>query len=323
MDSPAPPFSCSVIIRCHNEERHIGRLLSGVLRQTVGDVEIIVVDSGSTDATLSIVAQYPARVVRIPQDEFSFGRALNIGCGAARSPLLVFASAHVYPVYEDWLETLLAPFADPTVALVYGKQRGEDRTRFSEHRVFARWFGDHSVEDQDHPFCNNANAAVRRSVWSALPFDEDLTGLEDIDWAQRVRRQGHKIVYSAEAEIIHVHEESPRRIYNRYRREAIAMKRIYPNERFGLTDFVHLWTRNLVNDGLCAAREGRFWSSIGDIAVFRTMQFWGTYRGFGLHGPVTTTLKHTFYYPHDWRGRSAADPRRARRVDYGTLGHDE
>ncbi|NEO00616.1 MAG: glycosyltransferase, partial [Moorea sp. SIO3I7] len=44
----------SIIIRCYNEEEHIGRLLSGIMQQTIQDVEIIVVDSGSTDATPSI-----------------------------------------------------------------------------------------------------------------------------------------------------------------------------------------------------------------------------------------------------------------------------
>ncbi|MFB8794966.1 MAG: glycosyltransferase [Microcoleus sp.] len=45
---------CSVVIRCYNEEQHIGRLLSGIMEQSVRDVEIILVDSGSTDATVGI-----------------------------------------------------------------------------------------------------------------------------------------------------------------------------------------------------------------------------------------------------------------------------
>lgn len=323
MTSTKPRPSCSVIIRCHNEERHIGRLLSGILRQTVDEVEIIVVDSGSTDATLSIAAQYPARILSIPPDEFSFGRALNLGCDAARSTFLVVASAHVYPVYEDWLERLLAPLSEPEVALVYGRQRGDQRTRFSEHRVFARWFPGESNPDQTHSFCNNANAAIRRSVWDELAFDEELTGLEDIDWARRARERGHRIAYAADAEVVHVHEEAPRRIFNRYRREAIAMRRIFPHERFGFVDFVRLWTTNLLSDAVCAARGGQLWRSLGGIVMFRTMQFWGTFRGFRLDGPVTSTLKHTFYYPNGWRDRPAAECRAVRRVDYGTLEHDE
>jgi len=44
----------SVVVRAYNEARHIGRLLEGIRRQTVQDVEVVLVDSGSTDATVDI-----------------------------------------------------------------------------------------------------------------------------------------------------------------------------------------------------------------------------------------------------------------------------
>ena len=106
-------MNVSIVIRCYNEERHIGRLLSGIMQQTLSDVEIVVVDSGSTDATLTIAARYPVRVVSMTPEEFSFGRSLNRGIEAASGDHIVICSAHVYPTYRDWLERLLAPFADP------------------------------------------------------------------------------------------------------------------------------------------------------------------------------------------------------------------
>src|SRR5687767_9675238 len=127
----------SVIIRCLNEERHIGKLLAGIQQQTLKDVEIIVVDSGSTDATLSIASNCPVRILHIHPKEFSFGRALNLGCKNATGKYLVMVSAHCYPLYRDWLEKLIAPFANDEIALVYGKQSGNKFTRFSEHQVFA------------------------------------------------------------------------------------------------------------------------------------------------------------------------------------------
>ena len=101
-------MSVSVVIRCYNEEQHIGRLLSGIVQQTVKHVEVIVVDSGSTDATLSIASRYPVEILSIRPEEFSFGGSLNIGCQAASSEFIAIASGHVYPVYKDWLERLLA-----------------------------------------------------------------------------------------------------------------------------------------------------------------------------------------------------------------------
>ncbi len=310
----------SIIIRCYNEEQHIGRLLSGIMQQTIRDAEIIVVDSGSTDATVSIASRYPVHVVSIRPEEFSFGYSLNRGCREATGEFLVIASAHVYPVYDDWLERLLAPFDDPDIALVYGKQVGNEQTKYSEHQVFARWFPDQSQRFQDTPFCNNANAAVRRAVWEQLPYDETLTGLEDIDWAQRAMQQGYKISYAADAEIVHVHDETPKRIYNRYRREAIALKRIFPLEQFRLRDFVRLFAANVFSDYAHAWHDGVLGRNVRSIFVFRLMQFWGTYRGFA-QGSVTSRLKQVFYYPGE-RSRAASPNQRLReehRIDYSSV----
>jgi glycosyltransferase involved in cell wall biosynthesis len=308
----------SVVIRCYNEERHIGRLLDGIVRQNLRDVQIVVVDSGSTDATVPMAMRYPVKLVSIPPQEFSFGRSLNLGCREADGELIVMASAHVYPVYHDWLDRMIAPFADPGVGLVYGKQRGNESTRFSEHQIFATWFPDEVHPDRGHPFCNNANAAIRRALWSKLPYDESLTGLEDLAWARRAVELGHRIVYDPLAVIIHVHEESWRRIYNRYRREAIALKTIYPHEHFGLRDLLHLLPANVLRDWHHARHDGVLLKNLLQVVAFRFMQLFGTYRGFAQRGPVGRSLKQTFYYPRQKRHEPVvAAPEPQHRIDYG------
>lgn len=192
--SDDPMVSCSIVIRCYNEEQHIGGLLSGIMEQTVQDVEIIVVDSSSADATLSVASRYPVKILSIQPEELTFSRSLNFGCQTT--------SAHVYPVYNDWLEKLLAPFVDPKVALVYGKQRGTNSTKYSEHQIFRKWFPKQSVSRQDRPFCSNANAAIRRELWEQLPYNEELTGLEDLDWSKRAM-EDTILGYAAEAETFH------------------------------------------------------------------------------------------------------------------------
>ena len=152
---------CTIIIHCFNEEQHIGRLLSAIIQQILKDVEIIIVDSGSNDATLSIAFRYPTKIVYINPEEFTFGRALNVVRETATGEYIVNASAHVYPVYNEWLERLLAPFAGSQIALAYGKQHGNEITKFSEHQILAEWFPEHSNLNKDHPFYNNANAASK------------------------------------------------------------------------------------------------------------------------------------------------------------------
>jgi glycosyltransferase involved in cell wall biosynthesis len=231
-------MKCSVVIRAYNEARHIGRLFEGLERQSVAHRELILVDSGSTDSTVEIARQHGARVVRIPSEKFSFGRSLNLGLQAATHELVVIASAHIHPVYPDWLECLLQPLEDTQVALVYGKQRGGQSSMFSERQILRQWFPEADNARQSSPFCNNANAAIRRSLWQKHAYDEDLTGLEDIAWAKWARDQGYQVAYSAHAEIVHVHKESPRRVYERYRREAMAFKRIFPESHFSAYDFL-------------------------------------------------------------------------------------
>lgn len=307
----------AVIIRAYNEEQHIGRLLTGIMHQTADQnslayaPEIILVDSGSTDATVAIASQYAVKVVHIQPEEFTFGHSLNIGISAAnpQAEFIAIASAHVYPVYPDWLDRLLSPFADNHVGLTYGKQRGAEGTKFSERQIFAHWFPDANITQpmipsqlqshsrQAHPFCNNANAAIRRSLWQKRPYDETLTGLEDLEWARWMMEQGYSIIYVPEAEIIHVHSETPRGVYNRYRREAIAFKHIYPQETFDLGDFLRLVSANIFSDLRQAARQKELQANLGSIFWFRWMQFLGTYRGYRYAGPVTAQLRKTFYYP--------------------------
>ena len=299
-------MNCSIVIRAYNEAKHIGRLLEGIRQQTIQDVEIILVDSGSTDDTVSIAQSHGVRVVHIPSAEFTFGRSLNFGMREATRELVVIASAHVYPVYPDWLESLLRPFEDGAVALTYGKQRAPQTSHFSERQIYHQWYPDDGKPRQATAFCNNANAAIRRSLWEKNPYDETLTGLEDLAWAKWAREQGYEIAYVAEAEIVHIHEETPQRVFNRYRREGMAFKKIYPEAHFSLYDFVRLTTMNILSDLWHAAREGPLWKNIRSISWFRFMQFHGTRIGYRESGLLTPQLRETFYYARERKADHAA-----------------
>lgn len=310
-------MNCSLVIRAYNEEQHIGRLLEGIRQQTLKDVEVILVDSGSTDGTVSVAEAFGARIVRIPSAEFTFGRSLNFGIRAARRDLVAIASAHVFPVYPDWLESLLRPFEVEKVALTYGKQRGPAAAKYSEQQIFHQWYPDVSNPNQVTAFCNNANAAIRKSLWEKNPYDETLTGLEDLAWAKWAKEQGYKIAYIAEAEIIHVHNETPRGIFNRYRREAMAFKRIHPESHFSLYDFLRLTVMNILSDLWHAARERVLWKNLTSIFWFRFMQFHGTRIGYRESSLLTPQLRETFYYARERKKRDG------RKRDVEPIRYDE
>ncbi|MES9904324.1 MAG: glycosyltransferase [Sedimenticola sp.] len=294
--TPSTP-RVSVVVRCYNEEKHIGRLLEGILRQTLHDVEVVIVDSGSLDATLAIASRYPTKCVTLPKDDFSFGRSLNLGCSTATGDIIVAISAHCYPIYSDWLERLVDPLTDPNVAMAYGKQRGNGFSKFSERQIYCQWFGEESDFAQRHPFANNANSAFRRDVWEKQPFDETLTGLEDLDWTHKTMRNGYRVAYVAEAEVAHIHEETWEQIYNRYRREAIAMRRILPQERFTLLDFVRLSWAGIFGDMRVARHEGTLRQELSSIVLYRLLQYLGTYHGYRQRDLISQDLRETFYYP--------------------------
>jgi len=307
---------CSVVIRAYNEAGHIGRLLKGISQQTLKDVETILVDSGSTDETVAIAGGYPVKIVNISPQEFTFGRSLNRGIEATSGEYIVIISAHCYPVYPDWLEQMLAPFSNTEVAVTYGKQRGGQTNQYSEHQFFRKYFPDSSQPRQAHAYAHNANAAIRRSLWEANPYNESLTGLEDLAWSSWVQQEGYLIAYVAEAEIVHLHDEKPAQVYNRYRREAIAMKQILPESKFTFRNFLGLWLGSTFSDLLQARRErslGAHWVS---IFWFRFLQYWGTHQGYRYSGNIDAQLHRAFYYPPSILSDKTPAPREITPIDY-------
>lgn len=288
---------CSIVIRAFNEERHIGKLLTGIKNQTIQNCEVILVDSGSTDSTVEIASDFDARIVSIDPEEFTFGRSLNKGVAVAAGEFVVIISAHCYPVYPDWLEQLLKPFEDPQIAVCYGKQRGFETNHYSEQQFFRSYFPDISQLNQGQPYTHNANGAIRKSLWEQHPYDEQLTGLEDLAWSSWAKEQGYSIAYVAEAEIIHIHEETIKQVHNRYQREAIAMKQILPSSQFSIRNMISMIISKMVEDISQARRDRVLSKEILNIIRFRVVQYLGTWQGYRYSGNIDHQLHKQFYYP--------------------------
>ncbi|MBX3441624.1 MAG: glycosyltransferase family 2 protein [Planctomyces sp.] len=195
----------SVIIRTRNEEQWIRQCLATVARQDYVDFEMIVVDNQSTDRTLQIASEFDVEVVSIPQDEFTYGRALNRGIEASRGDFICCLSGHCFPENTHWLFWLRSTLRDPAIAGVYGRQKPIQSTHPLDKRDLWTMFGpERKVQTQD-PFFHNANAMIRRSVWSKVPFDEQVNGVEDRVWARQVLGMGYRIAYEPSASIYHPH----------------------------------------------------------------------------------------------------------------------
>jgi rhamnosyltransferase len=289
----------SIVIRTLNEGRYLDDLLVMIGRQDTRGIEIetVLIDSGSTDDTLDIADRHGARVTHIHKREFSFGRSLNRGSAFATGDILVYISGHCIPVNATWLQTLCQPLIDGHAAYSYGRQIGDDDSSYSERRIFAKYFPEQSAVPQEGFFCNNANSALLRSAWQAHPFDEELTGLEDMELAKRMVSAGKKIAYVAEAPVFHHHQESWAQIRRRFEREALALRSIMPEVHLSRLDVLRCVTVSVWGDWKEAARNGVTSTSKMDMLFYRWNQYRGSYKGNHEHRRLSQRAKERFFYP--------------------------
>lgn len=289
----------SVIIRTLNEARHLEDLLRMVsLQEAQGiDIETVLVDSGSTDGTVEIARAHGARITTITQSEFSFGRALNRGCAAATGDILVMISGHCVPVIRDWLQLLCAPLIAGKASYSYGRQIGDDSNNYSERRIFAKYFPERSAIPQDGFFCNNANSALLRSAWENELFDEEITGLEDMELAKRLVARGHKVAYVAQAPVFHHHAESWAQVRRRFEREALALRQIMPEVQLSRLDVARCIIQSTRADWRSAARNGITSTRRADMLRYRVNQYVGSYKGNHTHRVLSRQAKERFFYP--------------------------
>lgn len=288
----------SIVLRVLNEEKHLDALLRGIHVQRVDmPFEVVIVDSGSTDRTLDIARAHNCRIETIRKEDFTFGRSLNVGCRAARGDWLVFVSGHCIPADETWLARLVAPLLAGEASYSYGRQVGGEGTKFSERQLFAKYFPADAALAQGGFFCNNANAALARDVWEQFGFDEELTGLEDMELAKRLVSSGRKVAYVPTSTVFHLHDETWRQVKRRYEREAFALRKIMPEIHVDLLDVSRYLVSSVWYDLVSASQWSSRFSRLFEIVAFRAMQYWGTFRGNQSHRELSRKLKEKYFYP--------------------------
>ena len=239
----------SVIVRARNEEPTIGRTLELLRVQTV-ESEIIVVDSGSRDRTVEIAQRLCDLLIEIPQSEFTYGRALNVGARAASAPVHFALSAHCFPERHDWIERSLARYARDDVAATNGIQGFNDGSPVLEP------FYQDAEHAHSNPFWGFSNHASswRASVWEEFPFDERIDYAEDREWSLRVLDAGWVIVFDPElwVDIAHMWSSSTE-FFRRQRFAARAIASFASLPPYGLRDALRDWWSGIPQDQRPAA----------------------------------------------------------------------
>lgn len=231
----------SVIILAKNGEKYLSSLLKALDQQILeGGYEVIVIDSGSVDGTLRVVAEFPGvRLYRIPPEDFGHGRTRNYGATLARGEFLVYIPQDATPIGRHWLESLLRPFRNPNVAGVYARQIPRPEANAMESFFLGETYrAEHetkSLDQGERPtlarcFFSTVSGAVRASVWAQHRFREDIIMSEDQAWAAEVMSAGHAIAYEADACVLHSHQYGIVDVFRRNFDSGYSVRQIFSGE---------------------------------------------------------------------------------------------
>ena len=245
MASAASGIEATVVIPTFNGETYLAAVLDAIAAQRFdGAVEVLVIDSGSTDGTLEIVRARPwVRLHEIPNSEFGHGRTRNLGARMANGRLVAFLTQDAVPASDTWLRELTRPLADPRVAGVVGRQIPRagcfPLLKYEIQGVFRALGPDEGVTIAERAgaepsekaldrlaFYSDVNAATRRAfLVDDTPY-RDLPYSEDTAFGRDIVRAGHRRAYAAEGAVIHSNDLTRREYGKRIFDETTALRRV-------------------------------------------------------------------------------------------------
>jgi rhamnosyltransferase len=216
----------SILLLTKDEAHNIGPCLDAIYSQeNAGPFEVILVDSSSTDSTLEIARRYPVRIEQIPAEAFHHARTRNFAANLAQGEFLVYLAADALPATQDWLRALISNFSDADVAGVYGRHVPKPGSTLERQDALDAVYGEvRFVKDPSrgpelgyrYYHFSTVNAAIRKSVWQATPFPEEIKVFEDLAIAKRILDGGGKIVYEPQAIVYHSHKHTTIGLLKRY-----------------------------------------------------------------------------------------------------------
>jgi glycosyltransferase involved in cell wall biosynthesis len=205
-----------------------GPLLATVLdavaaQQVDRPVEVVVIDSGSTDGSPDVARGHGARVEQIPPSAFNHGTTRNALMELATGDHVAFLTQDSVPASPQWLQALLNGFTlAGDVALVFGPHRPRPDASPMVRRELLELFARFDQGVQRGPgttgpaqFFSSANGAVARWAWERIPF-QPVPYAEDMVLARDMLAAGLAKAYVPEAAVIHSHDLPPVQAFRRY-----------------------------------------------------------------------------------------------------------
>ena len=223
-NSPTPKVS--VVIPTINAEQYLEDILCVLESQTYKPLEILVVDSGSIDASQKISESHDlVEFISMGKDCFDHAKTRHGAILRAKGDFVFFLTQDAVPSNMSYIADMLAAFKDSEVALCYARQIPR-----SDHPKYVKLVWDFnypntsctkSMDDLETLgiktfFCSNAASAYRKSAYlecGGFKFPSDTN--EDMLMAATLIHKGHKVAYVANATVTHSHNFSFKQQYKR------------------------------------------------------------------------------------------------------------
>jgi glycosyltransferase involved in cell wall biosynthesis len=214
----------------------LDEVLAAVRAQRVpssGEVEIVVVDSGSTDGSVDVARRHGATVIEIDRSEFSHGGTRDLLMRSTHGDHVAFLTQDAVPAGDGWLAALLRGFdrADD-VALVYGPYLPRPGAPHWVRRELTEFFGSEPRVDRgvkrfgDGTFYSDANGCILRSAYERVPY-RPVSYAEDQLLATDMLAAGYAKAYEPDAAVVHSHDYSPLELFGRLFDEFRALREVH------------------------------------------------------------------------------------------------
>lgn len=239
-------FDVSVVIPTYNGGEQFKEMLDVIKKQkNCGSIEIVVVDSGSTDGTVEACQEHGVNLVQIPNEKFSHSYARNLGAESAHGRIIAFMTQDAMPSSDEWLSQMTRPIASGEVSAVSCGEQCPDgtdmyyRVASFGHARYVGFFEKDLVGSIENCFddetlrknasLNDVACIVDRKTF--MRFKHRFNYAEDLDLGIRLLKKGYKIKLLSNVKVIHAHN----RVAGYYLKRAIveneAFFKIFPEKK--------------------------------------------------------------------------------------------
>ena len=264
--TPADTVDVTVIIPTFNGDAYLGRIFEALAEQRLvvegkpgkngdpGSFEVLIIDSGSTDHTLEIIASRAGavgsgtlRLHQIPNREFGHGKTRNLAAGLARGRVLVYLSHDAVPIGPDWLTNVIEPLDSGVAQAVFARHiarpwcppllKYEIEAVFDrcgprdlvtiEQLTAAELTAPDSVVDLDERsfYSDVASATTREFLTQVIPY-QDVAYSEDFAFGHDLLVAGYAKAYTPLAPVEHSNDVTYAEYGKRIFDETLGRRRI-------------------------------------------------------------------------------------------------